>query len=119
MSASAVAVIVPSAAAIFVRNLLLSAGGAREEMLAVSPEDLPAIRALAERFSYADLLRIANLLLRDDTPEAVRQELKTMGYTLTFEPLTSGPINAIYFDSGHGTFWGGSSNYGEDYGIAW
>jgi DNA polymerase-3 subunit gamma/tau len=50
----------------FVRNLLLLAGGAREEMLAVSPEDLPAIRSLSERFSYADLLRIANLLLRDD-----------------------------------------------------
>lgn len=50
----------------FVRNLLLLAGGAREEMLAVSPEDLPAIRSIAERFSYTELLRIANLLLRDD-----------------------------------------------------
>ena len=30
-----------------------------------------------------------------------------------------GPINAIFFDRAHGTFWGGSSNYGEDYGIAW
>jgi gamma-glutamyltranspeptidase/glutathione hydrolase len=42
-----------------------------------------------------------------------------MGYTLNFEPLTSGPINAIYFDREHGSFWGGSSNYGEDYGIGW
>jgi DNA polymerase III subunit gamma/tau len=50
----------------FVRNLLLLAGGAREEMLAVSPEDLPAIRGISERFSYTELLRIANLLLRDD-----------------------------------------------------
>jgi DNA polymerase III subunit gamma/tau len=50
----------------FVRNLLLVSGGAREEMLAVSPEDLPAIRAAAESFSYTELLRIANLLLRDD-----------------------------------------------------
>jgi len=50
----------------FVRNLLLVAGGAREEMLAVSPEDLPSIRSLAETFSYTELLRIANLLLRDD-----------------------------------------------------
>ena len=23
------------------------------------------------------------------------------------------------FDREHGTFWGGSSDYGEDYGIAW
>jgi gamma-glutamyltranspeptidase/glutathione hydrolase len=42
-----------------------------------------------------------------------------MGYTLVFERLTSGPINAIWFDREHGSFWGGSSNYGEDYGIAW
>ena len=25
----------------------------------------------------------------------------------------------VYFDRAHGTFWGGSSNYGEDYGIGW
>ena len=50
----------------FVRNLLLLAGGANESMLAVSPEDLPAIRAVTERFSYTEILRVANLLLRDD-----------------------------------------------------
>lgn len=50
----------------FVRNLLLLAGGAPEAMLAVSPEDLSTIRGVAEKFSYTDLLRIANLLLRDD-----------------------------------------------------
>ncbi|MFL6721722.1 MAG: gamma-glutamyltransferase family protein [Sphingomonas sp.] len=60
-----------------------------------------------------------HLLLRADTPEPVREQLRKMGYTLNFEPLTSGPINAIYFDTEHGSFWGGSSNYGEDYGIAW
>jgi DNA polymerase-3 subunit gamma/tau len=50
----------------FFRNLLLVAGRANESMLAVAPEDLPAIRAAAEKFSYSELLRIANLLLRDD-----------------------------------------------------
>jgi gamma-glutamyltranspeptidase/glutathione hydrolase len=60
-----------------------------------------------------------HLLLRADTPEPVREQLRKMGYTLNFDPLTSGPINAIYFDTKHGSFWGGSSNYGEDYGIAW
>jgi DNA polymerase-3 subunit gamma/tau len=50
----------------FVRNLLLVAGRANESMLAVAPEDLPAIRAAADKFSYSELLRIANLLLRDD-----------------------------------------------------
>ncbi|HEX2190507.1 MAG TPA: gamma-glutamyltransferase, partial [Longimicrobiaceae bacterium] len=59
------------------------------------------------------------LLLREDTPPWVRKELQRMGYTLTFDDRTSGPINAIYFDRENGTLWGGSSNHGEDYGIAW
>ncbi|HXA20086.1 MAG TPA: DNA polymerase III subunit gamma/tau [Thermoanaerobaculia bacterium] len=50
----------------FFRNLLLVTGRANESMLAVAPEDLPAIRTAAEMFSYSELLRIANLLLRDD-----------------------------------------------------
>jgi DNA polymerase III subunit gamma/tau len=50
----------------FVRNLLLLAGGANEAMLAASPEDLVILRATADVFSYTELLRIANLLLRDD-----------------------------------------------------
>src|SRR5258708_2960773 len=50
----------------FVRNLMLLASGAPVAMLAVSPEDLATIQATAGAFSYTDLLRIANLLLRDD-----------------------------------------------------
>jgi gamma-glutamyltranspeptidase/glutathione hydrolase len=49
----------------------------------------------------------------------VRDALAKMGYTLDYQRLTSGPINAIFFDWKHRTFWGGSSNHGEDYGIAW
>ena len=60
-----------------------------------------------------------NILLHDKTPEKVRNELKQMGYTLNFDDRTSGPINAIFFDWKHGSFWGGSSNHGEDYGIGW
>jgi len=63
--------------------------------------------------------RPGSILLHDSTPEAVRAELKKMGYTLSFDDRTSGPINAIYFDWKHGSFWGGSSNHGEDYGIGW
>ena len=59
------------------------------------------------------------LTLRDDTPSWVRHELRGMGYRLEFDDRTSGPINAIFFDWKHGSFWGGSSNHGEDYGIAW
>jgi gamma-glutamyltranspeptidase / glutathione hydrolase len=63
--------------------------------------------------------RPGSILLRKDTPQAVQDELKKMGYTLSFTERSSGPINAIYFDWKHGSFWGGSSNHGEDYGIGW
>jgi gamma-glutamyltranspeptidase/glutathione hydrolase len=59
------------------------------------------------------------ITLRDDTPGWIRRELREMGYRLEFDDRTSGPINAIFFDWKHGSFWGGSSNHGEDYGIAW
>jgi gamma-glutamyltranspeptidase / glutathione hydrolase len=59
------------------------------------------------------------ILLNQETPSWVRAELRRMGYDTTFEERTSGPINAIWFDHEHGTMWGGSSNHGEDYGIAW
>lgn len=63
--------------------------------------------------------RPGRMLLAESMPEWIRAELRRMGYELTFEPRTSGPINAIFFDREHGTFWGGSSHHGEDYGIAW
>lgn len=53
------------------------------------------------------------------TPEWVRAELRRMGYKVEAEERTSGPINAILLDHEHGTFWGGSSDHGEDYGIGW
>ena len=59
------------------------------------------------------------LTLNEATPPWVRDELGRMGYKLDYQKRTSGPINAILFDRRHGTFWGGSSNHGEDYGIAW
>lgn len=63
--------------------------------------------------------RPGEILVGNSTPEAVRNELKNMGYKVTTGNRTSGPINAIYFDWKHGSFWGGSSNNGEDYGIGW
>ncbi|MGB4957918.1 MAG: gamma-glutamyltransferase, partial [Saprospiraceae bacterium] len=59
------------------------------------------------------------LTLNDAMPPWSRKELQRMGYTLSFQDRTSGPVNAIYFDWEHGSFWGGSSNHGEDYGIGW
>ncbi len=52
-------------------------------------------------------------------PSYVREELVRMGYKLQVVPKTSGPINAILIDPQHGTFWGASSDHGEDYGIGW
>jgi len=59
------------------------------------------------------------IMVNSNTPEFTRKELRQMGYTLSYEDRSSGPINAIWFDWTHGSFWGGSSNHGEDYGIAW
>ena len=59
------------------------------------------------------------ILLNNNTPESVRSELLQKGYKLRFAERTSGPLNAIFYDTKHGSFWGGSSNYGEDYGIGW
>jgi gamma-glutamyltranspeptidase/glutathione hydrolase len=63
--------------------------------------------------------RPGRMTLNDSVPAWVRADLERMGYELDFAARTSGPINAIFFDWAHGSFWGGSSNHGEDYGIAW
>ena len=52
-------------------------------------------------------------------PEWVQVELSRMGYKVEAIDRTYSPITAIYFDAEHGTMWGGASDYGEDYGIAW
>jgi len=59
------------------------------------------------------------MTLTDEVPSWVRRDLTRMGYSLSFVKKNSGPITAIYFDQDHGTLWGGASNHGEDYGIAW
>ena len=59
------------------------------------------------------------LMVHEATPAATRADLEKMGYTLVTRPITSGPLNAIWFDREHGTLWGGSSHHGEDYGLGW
>ncbi|MBA3674605.1 MAG: gamma-glutamyltransferase [Chitinophagaceae bacterium] len=63
--------------------------------------------------------RPGEILLANTTTDSVRNELKKMGYKMSFGNRTSGPINAIFFDTKHKSLWGGSSNNGEDYGIGW
>jgi len=59
------------------------------------------------------------MLVQSATPPWVMTELARMGYRAFAAERTSGPINAIFFDREHGSFWGGSSNYGDDYGVVW
>jgi gamma-glutamyltranspeptidase/glutathione hydrolase len=59
------------------------------------------------------------ITLNSAVPDWVRRDLKARGYKPEYQSRTSGPINAILLDHAHGTMWGGSSNHGEDYGIAW
>jgi gamma-glutamyltranspeptidase/glutathione hydrolase len=59
------------------------------------------------------------LVLRDDISEDIKQQLEKMGYNVETRQRSSGPITAIYFDRANGSMWGGASDYGEDYGLAW
>jgi len=59
------------------------------------------------------------LVVRNDIPVWVRSERERMGYAVEGWNRTSGPINAIFVDRAHGSLWGGSSDFGEDYGVAW
>ena len=64
------------------------------------------------------------LAVNASVPEYTRSQLEKMGYQVEVgvsgnRDRTSGPINAIFFDRDNGTMQGGSSNHGDDYGIAW
>ena len=63
--------------------------------------------------------RPGDIDVRQDVPPWVREELRNMGYRVRALDRTSGPITAIWFDRENGTMWGGASDFGEDYGIAW
>ncbi|HXK11989.1 MAG TPA: gamma-glutamyltransferase [Vicinamibacteria bacterium] len=89
-------------------------------MNAQQAAEAPNVNSHQMRSSFGEHeSRPGHLTVATSTPEAVRRELEAMGYTLSFEPITSGPINAVFLDRAHGTMWGGSSHHGEDYGIAW
>ena len=59
------------------------------------------------------------IVVREDIPIWTRKDLAKKGYAIEIWNKTSGPLNAIWFDWKHGSLWGGSSDYGDDYGIAW
>jgi gamma-glutamyltranspeptidase/glutathione hydrolase len=82
--------------------------------------EAPNITSYEMHDSFNDHMLVPGKIdLNQRVPPEVRDKLKAMGYVISVKRYTSGPINAIFFDRVHGTFWGGSSNYGDDYGIAW
>lgn len=82
--------------------------------------EAPNMNSYQMRSSFgAHESRPGRMLVNASTPDPVRLALRNMGYTLEFEQRTNGPINAIWFDTRHGTFWGASAHHGEDYGIGW
>ena len=84
----------------------------------IDPEHLKSLGATrAEQRCQSEPGR---LRVRDDIPSLLTiAKLRQMGYRVETRERTSGPITAIVFDREHGTMWGGASNFGEDYGIAW
>lgn len=82
--------------------------------------EAPSFKTLQMYSSFGDHEKVpGGLILNSAMPQWSRKELGRMGYKITYQDRTSGPINAIWFDWGHGSFWGGSSNHGEDYGVGW
>jgi gamma-glutamyltranspeptidase/glutathione hydrolase len=59
------------------------------------------------------------LAVSPKVPGWVRQQLDGMGYDVEANKRPYSPITAIYFDPETGTMWGGASDYGDDYGVAW
>ena len=82
--------------------------------------EAPNINSYQMQSSFGDhKSEPGRLIVRDDTPESALSKLARMGYEVETRKRTSGPITAIYFDREHKTFWGGASEFGEDYGLAW
>ncbi|HEV2853395.1 MAG TPA: gamma-glutamyltransferase [Thermoanaerobaculia bacterium] len=80
----------------------------------------PNITSYQMRSSFGDHESLpGRITLQASTPPWVQEELKKMGYKIDVVERNSGPINAILLDHANGTMWGGSSDYGEDYGIGW
>ncbi|KPM47331.1 gamma-glutamyltransferase family protein [Jiulongibacter sediminis] len=82
--------------------------------------EAPSFKTLQMFSSFGKHEKIpGGMILNSSTPEWTVSELRAKGYKINFQPRTSGPINSIFIDWKHGSFWGGSSNHGEDYGLGW
>lgn len=82
--------------------------------------EAPSFKTQQMYSSFGDHEKIpGGLTLNTSTSEWTATELRNMGYRIDYQPRTSGPINSVFIDWKHGSFWGGSSNHGEDYGLGW
>jgi gamma-glutamyltranspeptidase/glutathione hydrolase len=82
--------------------------------------EAPNINSFQMRGSFRNHpVRPGVMLIHESTPPWTRKKLREMGYVLEVDDRTSGPLNAVFFDWENGSFWGGSSHHGEDYGIGW
>lgn len=82
--------------------------------------EAPGFKTLQMYTSFGDHeKKPGGLILNNSMPPWTKKELARMGYRITYQDRTTGPVNAIWFDWIHGTFWGGSSTDGEDYGLGW
>jgi len=59
------------------------------------------------------------LELTPKVSEWTRAELGRMGYKVEIVDRTYSPVTAIWFDHDNNSMWGGASEQGDDYGIAW
>ncbi len=82
--------------------------------------EAPNINSYQMRSTFgAHESRPGRIVVNSSVNAGVRDQLAKMGYAVETNAYTSGPITAIWIDRAHKTFWGGASNYGQDYGIAW
>jgi gamma-glutamyltranspeptidase / glutathione hydrolase len=82
--------------------------------------EAPSFKTYQLRASFGQHERLpGSLILNNAMPEWTKKDLGRMGYKISYQNRTTGPVNAIWFDWEHGSFWGGSSNDGEDYGLGW
>ena len=102
-------------------ELLAGLPDAQRELFATRPAWVFVVNGVAVFSGFAGAIallarrKVAKTLFLLSVLAAVLQ----FGYTLDFRERTMGPVNAIMIDRKHGTFWGASSNHGEDHGIGW
>jgi hypothetical protein len=80
------------------------------EYYKTQPDVIERIKAICSRFGESQA---------ESDPEGFSKILPFKRGHNAFQCYYGAGQSAIYFDHKHGSFWGGSSHFGEDYGIGW